>query len=300
MKLSIIVPTFHRNSALSKCLDQLAEEVQNFPAELFELIVTDDGYKETAEELIKLNYPWVKWVKGPQRGPAANRNSASKQATGDWLLFTDDDCLPQRNWLWSYYCAIKEQPSVRVFEGRSSADTKRRAFSECAPINERGGFLPSCNFAIKRSLFDKLQGFDEDYPFSFEDMDFHYRVKKAGHEIVFLKQALVLHPWRDTTGKASVQFFKNQKHGILTFIGKHPELIISFNSKHFVAIFLKKLFRDFPPGLITYNGRGLGHALRELTFNLRMAVLLLPDTLKGYNPNTDQTISSPSLEKTKS
>ena len=300
MKLSIIVPTFHRNLALSKCLDRLTPEFQNFPSELFELIVTDDGKKETAEKLIKQDYPWVRWIKGPQRGPAANRNSASNLATGDWLLFTDDDCLPQSNWLWSYYRAIKEQPTIRVFEGRSTADTKRRAFSQCAPINERGGFFPSCNFAIQRSLFIEVAGFDEDYPFSFEDMDFHYRVKKAGHQIVFLKQALVLHPWRNTTGKASVEFFKNQQRGILTFIGKHPELINSFNSKHFIAIFLKKLLRDFGPGFISYSGRGLGHALRELTFNLKMAVLLFPETFSRHKPTTEESISPPALEKTKS
>lgn len=302
MKLSIIIPTFHRNSALSQCLDRLSPEFQNFPAHLFELIVTDDGKNETAEKLVRQGYPWVQWIKGPQKGPAANRNAAAYQASGEWLLFTDDDCLPQTDWLWSYYRAIEEHPTVRILEGRSTADTKRSAFSQCAPINERGGFLPSCNFAIQRSLFSEVKGFDEDYPFSFEDMDFHYRVKKAGHSIVFVKQALVLHPWRNTTGKASVQFFKNQQQGILTFIRKHPELINSFNSKHFVAIFIKKLFRDFGPGFVAYRGRGLGHVLRELTFNLKMAVLLFPDTLNGYRPSKDGTIkhSSSSLEKTKS
>lgn len=302
MKLSIIIPTFHRNSALSQCLERLSPEFQNFPAELFELIVTDDGKNETAEELIEQDFPWVCWLKGPQNGPAANRNSAANQASGDWLLFTDDDCLPQADWLWSYYWAIKQLPNVQVFEGRSTADTERRAFSECAPINERGGFLPSCNFAIRRRLFAELGGFDEDYPFSFEDMDFHYRVKKAGCQIVFVKEALVIHPWRNTTGKASVQFFKNQKTGILTFIGKHPELINSFNSRHFVAIFIKKLFRVLGPRFIAYSGRGLGHALRELTFNLEMAVLLFPDTFSWYRTSTDRTTkhSSPSLEKTKS
>lgn len=301
MKLSVIVPTFHRNTSLSRCLDRLSPEFQNFPADFFEVIVTDDGRRETAENLIKENYTWAKWIQGPQRGPASNRNAAAEKAIGDWLLFTDDDCLPQKNWLANYYKAIRENPTIKIFEGMSTADSKRRAFSECAPINEGGGFLPSCNLAIERRLFTALKGFDEDYPFSFEDMDFHYRVKKAGYQVMFVREALVLHPWRITTGEASIQFFRNQQKGIITFIGKHPEVINSFNSKHFVAIFLKKLFRDLGPGIISYRGRGMAHALRELRFNLKMAFLLLPNTINwykgGFNGLTEH--SSTTLEKSK-
>ncbi|MFM6530798.1 MAG: glycosyltransferase family 2 protein, partial [Dolichospermum sp.] len=66
----------------------------------------DDGYQSTAQEMIEQNYPWVKWVAGPGKGPAANRNNGAKYATGEWLAFTDDDCLPDPQWLASYGEAI--------------------------------------------------------------------------------------------------------------------------------------------------------------------------------------------------
>lgn len=301
MKLSVIVPTYHRNQELSYCLDRLSPEYQDVPSSLFEVIVTDDGVRESAEEMVKEHYSWAKWVKGPQKGPASNRNAGAEHAVGQWLLFTDDDCLPQKNWIRTYYEAIRENPTIRVLEGKSTADRKRRALSECAPINEQGGFMPSCNLAVEQRLFNELRGFDEDYPFSFEDMDFHYRVKEAGHQVVFLEDALVLHPWRNTTGKASIEFYKNQQQGIITFIKKHPEIIKSFNSKHFLVMFLKKLIEELGPGLIAYKGRGVGHALRGLHFNIKMAVLLVPETFRWYRKNLaySNKQSSPILKETK-
>jgi glycosyltransferase involved in cell wall biosynthesis len=91
---SVIIPTYHRNDLLAKCLDCLAPGVQTLPADQYEVIVSDDGYESTAQEMIQQNYPWVKWVAGFRKGPAANRNNGAKYATGEWLAFTDDDCLP--------------------------------------------------------------------------------------------------------------------------------------------------------------------------------------------------------------
>src|SRR5690554_3631612 len=141
MKLSVIIPTCHRNQLLRKCLALLKPDNQSLASHCYEVIVSDDGRLENAKELIEKEYPWVQWVRGPYKGPAANRNTGAAYATGDWLLFTDDDCLPDKDWLLVYYQAILKNPGIQVFEGRSTAGTPRRAFSELAPINERGGFL---------------------------------------------------------------------------------------------------------------------------------------------------------------
>ncbi|MFM6224388.1 MAG: glycosyltransferase family 2 protein, partial [Dolichospermum sp.] len=75
IKFSVIIPTYHRNDLLAKCLDCLAPGMQTLPADQYEVIVSDDGYQSTAQEMIEQNYPWVKWVAGPGKGPAANRNN---------------------------------------------------------------------------------------------------------------------------------------------------------------------------------------------------------------------------------
>ena len=62
-----------------------------------EVIVSDDSKQCIAKELIQEKYSWVKWIEGPKKGPAANRNNGAKYATGDWFIFIDDDCEPQKD-----------------------------------------------------------------------------------------------------------------------------------------------------------------------------------------------------------
>ena len=52
MLISVVVPTCHRNDLLARCLEGLAPGAQTLPADQYEVIVTDDGTRSTAEALI--------------------------------------------------------------------------------------------------------------------------------------------------------------------------------------------------------------------------------------------------------
>src|SRR5271155_4241866 len=99
MFLSVIIPTYKRREILSVCLQRLAPEIQNLSPDLFEVIVTDDALGDDPHDSLTQEYPWVRHNRGPQKGPASNRNSGAKSARGDWLIFVDDDCLPQPSFL---------------------------------------------------------------------------------------------------------------------------------------------------------------------------------------------------------
>ena len=90
MTFSVIVPTCNRNDLLAKCLELLNPANQTIK-EVYEVIVTDDSKNNVAKALIEDIFTWAKWVEGPKRGPAANRNNGAKDAKGDWLIFIDDD-----------------------------------------------------------------------------------------------------------------------------------------------------------------------------------------------------------------
>jgi len=65
-----------------------------------------------------------------------------------------------------------------------------------APLNETGGYLWSCNFMIRRDVFEQFR-FDEDYPMpAGEDVDFRQRLIQAGLKFPFVREALVVHPPR--------------------------------------------------------------------------------------------------------
>jgi GT2 family glycosyltransferase len=197
MLLSIIIPTFKRRETLSVCLEHLAREMQSLSPDVFEVIVTDDAPSNDSHDTLSQDYPWVVLNHGPQKGPASNRNSGAKSARGEWLIFLDDDCLPQSTFLAAYIEAIHKNPDCFVFEGCTLAERPRMRLDEEAPINDQGGYLWSCNFLIKRKLFLEMGGFCELYPYAcMEDVDFREQLKKRELEFLFVPKASVIHPWR--------------------------------------------------------------------------------------------------------
>lgn len=193
--ISVIIPTCHRNDLLAKCLDCLAPGIQTLPANQYEVIVTDDGSKSTAEEMVREQYPWVRWVAGPKRGPAANRNNGVKYIAGEWLAFTDDDCLPEPGWLQAYASAVTQ--GINAYEGKTTCREGLSSPMMEAPINLTGGLLNSCNMLVSRTVFEALSGFDEAFPNpAMEDWEFYGRLKAQGHSTIFVGEAVVDHPPR--------------------------------------------------------------------------------------------------------
>lgn len=199
VRFSVIIPTCERREMLAACLERLAPGAQTLAAVDYEVIVSDDG-RATAESLIRERFPWARWTAGPRRGPAANRNCGAALARGEWLVFTDDDCLPDAGWLGAYAAGRREHGAARVLEGRTYVDRPQEHPLETSPLNENGGLLWSCNFAIERALFAELGGFDERFPYNaMEDRELHVRLQIRRIAPVFCREAAVLHPWRLTT-----------------------------------------------------------------------------------------------------
>ena len=196
-KISVVIPTCHRNDLLALCLDRLAPGTQTLPAEQYEVIVTDDGSRSTAQELVQEKYPWAIWTAGPRRGPAANRNHGAALAQNEWLAFTDDDCLPAPGWLEAFSAAI--EPDVLVYEGKTTCEAGLHSPLQHAPINLTGGWLWSCNMMIHSVIFREMEGFDSSFPHPhMEDTDFRERLKHDSHAFVFVTASLVDHPPRKT------------------------------------------------------------------------------------------------------
>ncbi len=231
---SVVIPTCDRNPDLAKCLECLSPKGATVSPDLYEVIVSDDSGVSSAREVVETEFPWAQWVKGPQRGPAANRNYGASLAKGQWLAFTDDDCLPAQDWLEKL---LESHENRDVLEGLTRADRTQLTFAEEAPINLTGGLLWSCNFAIKRSVFEELDGFDEKFPYAaMEDVDFRERLKLAGKTLTFCPNAVVVHPWRKRKGWAHW----NRHYASLSYFWrKHPRQKPKSIRKYFALLALK-------------------------------------------------------------
>jgi GT2 family glycosyltransferase len=258
MFISIIIPTYNRNDLLEVCLNVLTFENQNLSSNDYEIIVSDDSPTFDAKILIEEKFQWVVWLEGPHRGPAANRNNGAKYAKGEWIVFIDDDCIPDKDLIKNYQKAINNNPNILAFEGCIKADRPKRHFLEESPINEAGGYFWSCNIMIQRDyFFNNLHGFDEDFPYAaMEDMDLRERIKEDNQSIAFVKDALVIHPWR--IHKEILKFTKEKRWmSNALFYSKHPHL----RSSKSLYIKIKKELRFYVKNIllnvIRYRGRGL-------------------------------------------
>ena len=92
----------------------------------------------------------------------------------------------------SYYNLIKIG-QYDIIEGKIFCPDKRNSIFLRQPDNDKGGVLASANFSIKKEVFLRLGGFDEDLEIM-EDMEFHYRAKKNGYKISFCEKAIAFHP----------------------------------------------------------------------------------------------------------
>ena len=200
-RFSVVIPTYRRNDSLALCLERLADGAQTLPAREYEVIVADDAPDgENARRMVEERFPSVRWVAGPGKGPAANRNRGAAEARGAWLAFTDDDCLPQPGWLAGYAARIDaaDGAALRVLEGPTTAgDAGRIEPFFTAPLNDVGGLLWSCNFAIEHRFFDEIGRFDDGFPFPhLEDVDLRLRLEDRGQAYPFVPEAVVAHPPR--------------------------------------------------------------------------------------------------------
>lgn len=220
---------------------------------LYEVVVTDDGTQSTAEALVREGYPWARWFPGPKRGPGANRNFGVTKASGEWLVFLDDDCFPAAGWLEAYASAATDFQEFTVLEGRTIPKGLQTGADQECPSNLQGGRLWSNNFAIKRQLFLEMEGFDEKFSFSMEDVDFLVRLEKMGCPIKFVPGASVEHRWRSKRGTS---FCIALAESIRYFTEKHPETRQGFAKAWGIRRMIKIVVIEFPRNLLRYRDIG--------------------------------------------
>lgn len=135
LKVTVIICTRNRAESLARTLESL--HVSNKPADWqLELIVVDNGSSDDTPTTVAA---WadrlpIKLVEEPTPGLSNARNAGVAAATGQYIIWTDDDVLVDRDWLCAYAQAFSRYPNVVVFGGRSMAELAPQTpawFAEC-------------------------------------------------------------------------------------------------------------------------------------------------------------------------
>jgi len=169
------------------------------------IIICDDSNNNSVKDILKLYHRDINWLKGPNRGPGANRNKGLKETTVtcEWIIFIDDDCYVNDDFINSYITMMYNN-HCNVIEGKIICPNKKNSIFVRQPDNNQGGVLASGNFAIKKSLFTEMNGFDEDFKIM-EDIEFAARLKSIGESFMFCENAIAYHP----SQSKSILFYYN-------------------------------------------------------------------------------------------
>lgn len=199
---SVVVPTYERPRKLAQTLESVCEQT----TDEYEILVVDDGSESDEQaEVLELygERARVKVFRQANAGPAAARNRGWRNADGDVVLFTDDDCIVPEDWVEALTEAFEH--GVAAVGGdlvpcANLLDTNR--FAKAHRLRDRinyenpkhpvrgheglnvGG---TANVAYRRSVLEGVGGFDESFPLAAgEDADLQRRVLDAGHEMKFV------------------------------------------------------------------------------------------------------------------
>ena len=98
-----------------------------------------------------------------QSGPAAARNAGWHAALGQLVAFTDDDCVPQPEWLATLAAALQV---ADIAQGCTLPDPAQEhllgPFARTMDVRSETGYYQTCNVGYRRSVLEAVGGFDDD------------------------------------------------------------------------------------------------------------------------------------------
>jgi glycosyltransferase involved in cell wall biosynthesis len=208
IETSVIIPTYNRLNRLEQVLKGL--EQQNVPLEEFEVIVISDGsFDGTNEYLSTLTTPLhLKYICQSNMGPAMARNCGIAHATGDIILFIDDDVVPAAQLIYEHLSFHKQYGSTTVvlgpmlsppdFQMSSWVRWEQAMLFKQYDDMTRGLWEPTGrqfytgNTSLARQHLIDAGGFDQSIRRA-EDVELAYRLADRGLSFVFNPSAVGYH-----------------------------------------------------------------------------------------------------------
>jgi len=251
---SVVVPTFNRLGRLRHVIAAL--EQQAYPSDAYEVIVVSDGSTDGTEAYLESfnSTMSLHWLTQANRGPAAARNAGVQKAIGEFIVFIDDDVVPEPQLLEEHARSHHEAGRDVVvlgplltpegFEMAPWVRWEQEMLMKQYKALLRGDWPASArqfytgNASLRRSHILAAGGFDERFRRA-EDVELAYRLANKGLEFVFSIDAAGMHfadrsyrAWLDaayTYGRNDVIFARDRNQKWLL-----PTIRQEFLDRHFL------------------------------------------------------------------
>ncbi len=215
---SIVIPVFNKVSYTEACLDQLSKTLpHNFKGEI---IVVDDASSDETPSVLERFAGQDERIKvlrnSKNSGFIKSCNRGAEAASGEILIFLNNDTLPLPGWLPPLLRVLRDKPDAGAVGGKLVYPD--------GSLQEAGGVLFSdgsaCNFgkhdkaasaglysflrevdycsgallATRRALFMEAGGFDTRYePAYYEDTDYCFGLRQKGHHVYYQPESVIVH-----------------------------------------------------------------------------------------------------------
>ncbi len=282
--ISIIIVHYYAEASLFACIESI---IYSKPKNSFEIIVVDNNEEKNIEKRLKKRFPHVIYVPNENKGFGQGNNIGAAYAKGSHFLFLNPDTKVTKssiNELKNYLDQHSRVGIVAPFLYDASSKPYRQGTRVLTPLNAIFSFsfiqklfpnnfisrrywmsniwdkktqrevesVPGAAFMIRREIFEKIGGFDENFFLFFEDIDICKRVLELGKKIVMLPDVIVFHALGGSTKKRKEfsekkflqsRFYYFKKHfGFLSALITESFLRINKNTFLLIAILVSGLF----------------------------------------------------------
>lgn len=227
-RVSVVVPTYRRPEMLARCLEALL--AQDFDAEDYEIIIADDaGSADTWQQVTliaekaRMRVLYIPVPSACSHGPAAARNAGWRAACGEIIAFTDDDCIPQKQWLKAGVAAMVDGVAGAAGHLIVPLEGVPTDYEYNAAQLGKNDFV-TANCFYRRDALQEVGGFDEHFTVAWrEDTDLVFTLLARGAKFTTAQDAVVIHPVRPAQWGISIRQQRKSMFNALLY-KKHPAL----------------------------------------------------------------------------
>lgn len=277
-RISVVIPTRDRSESLRRCLREVASQVD---PNLDQVIVIDDGSSDSTRSL-KDEFSELTWIRLEGEGTCAARNRGVASATGDVVLFIDDDIVCSIGMVERHRAFHAGAPAIEdALVGLVTWDQEERItdhmrwLEDGGPlfafnlIDDSGDVEPShfctANSSVKAELLLRVSGpFEERIP-RFTDVELALRLKEQGLRLHYDPDAIAWHLRVDDEASTDARMFEVGKASIL-LDSLHPGVApaaMELNASGRAKVLIAKLLTPFTPVL--------PRSIRERIWSVRAA-----------------------------
>jgi len=263
--VSVIVLNYNNKKYLGPCIDSVLKS--DYPN--LELVFVDNASSDGSTDFVKKRFGSESSLKIVQNsenlGYAGGNNVGVDFATGEYLVFLNNDTEVDRNWLCELVTVMESDRNIGAAQGKLISTYNRKRFDNVGGFIDRLGFsilrglqeedegqYDKCSeiffaigaaFAVRRNVLNEVGLFDYAYFLYYEDVDLCWRIQLRGYKIVFVPKCVVFHAGGASSRKERLyknlpEYHKHKNH--ITTLLKNYEL---FNLIRYmpVAVFLEVL-----------------------------------------------------------